>query len=423
MFLILNSLTIRQVGAQNIGIGTANPAHKLHVLGNTFVDAGSLSINDNFATLYLRSAGSNKAYLQLRDGNFDMRLGTVGFNTTGKVFLQTNGTDRLTIDPTGLVGIGLTNPSKKLHVAGDVLSTGRIDAEGVIEGAGLSAIGSLYVGGTSLVQGSVTGNSSASFGGNINSNTSISINDANAILQLRSSNVDKGFMQLNGDDLRLGTNSGNNLGNIIFRNDGLDIFKMQRNGTGGGWLQINDGAGISNGVLQATSTGALSLSNPKANEQLQLGGEIFIDNTANHVGVGTSSPTERLHVNGNQLITGNVVANGTGRIAGNTEIGTGRLTSDITGASYNLLPVCYGRVSEAGNKQGGTPNFTVSRQSLGVYFITCAQASASSVIMVNTEGQFVFAHAYYDSGHIVVYTQADDRDSVDARFHFLVFNP
>ena len=116
-------------------------------------------------------------------------------------------------------------------------------------------------------------------------------------MQLQNAAVNKGFVQLSGDDLRLGTNSGNAAGNVVIRNDGGDIIEMKKTGTGGGWLQINNN-GVSNGVLQATSTGALSLSNPIPNEQLQLGGEIFIDNTANHTGIGTSLPTERLHVTG-----------------------------------------------------------------------------------------------------------------------------
>lgn len=44
------------------------------------------------------------------------------------------------------------------------------------------------------------------------------INNSTAILQLRNgSNVNTGFLQLSGNDLRLGTNSGNSTGNVIFR--------------------------------------------------------------------------------------------------------------------------------------------------------------------------------------------------------------
>jgi hypothetical protein len=58
--------------------------------------------------------------------------------------------------------------------------------------------------------------------GNIRSNSSMIIDDASAILQLRSATVNKGFVQLSGDNLRLGTNSGNATGNLVIRMNGND---------------------------------------------------------------------------------------------------------------------------------------------------------------------------------------------------------
>jgi hypothetical protein len=58
--------------------------------------------------------------------------------------------------------------------------------------------------------------------GNIRSNSSMIIDNTSAILQLRSATVNKGFVQLSGDNLRLGTNSGNATGNVIIRMNGND---------------------------------------------------------------------------------------------------------------------------------------------------------------------------------------------------------
>jgi hypothetical protein len=58
--------------------------------------------------------------------------------------------------------------------------------------------------------------------GNIRSNNSMIIDNASAILQLRSGAVNKGFVQLSGDNLRLGTNSGNATGNVVIRMNGND---------------------------------------------------------------------------------------------------------------------------------------------------------------------------------------------------------
>jgi hypothetical protein len=58
--------------------------------------------------------------------------------------------------------------------------------------------------------------------GNIRSNSSMIIDNTSAILQLRSATVNKGFVQLSGDNLRLGTNSGNATGNVVIRMNGND---------------------------------------------------------------------------------------------------------------------------------------------------------------------------------------------------------
>jgi hypothetical protein len=398
----------------NVGIGTNTPTEKLHVVGYTQVD-GNLFLNNSNQGLLFKEDNITKGRVNLQGVNDDLEIGTVTGNTTGKLNLETKFTPRLTILPEGNVGIGTLTPDKKLQVAGDIHSNGRVDADGVIEGAGLSSTGVLYVNGTSLLQGAVTGSSSGLFYGSLTTNSTLNINDPSAILQLKNASVDKGFVQLSGENLRIGTNSGNTVGNIVFRNDGADIFEMKKSAFGGGSLQINNN-GVSNGILYATGTQHLSLTNPIANKQLQLNNEIFIDNTSGHTGIGTSAPTERLHVNGNELVTGEMV------------VGSGKLTSNTTTPAYNLLPVCYGRITLNGNKAGGTPNFTVTRKQLGWYIITSAQISASSVIILTTgtDGTDPAFAKYSRNGNvnqIDVLIRTDSGNALDEAFHFVIFDP
>ncbi len=58
--------------------------------------------------------------------------------------------------------------------------------------------------------------------GNIRTNGSVFLDNSTAILQLRNAGVNTGFVQLSGNNLRLGTNSGNTAGNVVVRLNGDD---------------------------------------------------------------------------------------------------------------------------------------------------------------------------------------------------------
>jgi len=196
--------------------------------------------------------------------------------------------------------------------------------------------------------------------------------------------------------------------------DGTDMIEFQKTGSGGTFMQMNLN-GTSTGVLQTTSTGNVSLTAVNANAQVQLGGEVFINNTTNTTGIGTSSPGERLHVNGNMIVNGSAV------------IDDGRITGTATGSAYNLLPVCYGRVNENGTKAGGTLNFTVSKTSLGSYEIVSSQITSSSIIMVNAWGANSWCRGigYYLSANTMRVSIVDilNTDPRDCAFHFIIYNP
>ncbi|MBL0355694.1 MAG: hypothetical protein IPP72_01860 [Chitinophagaceae bacterium] len=249
--------------------------------------------------------------------------------------------------------------------------------------------------------------------GNIRSNSSMIIDNATAVLQLKSGTDSKGFLQLSGDNLRFGTNSGNTSGNVVLRMDGTDMVSFQKTASAGTFMQMNLN-GVSTGVLQTTSTGNVSLTAVNANAQVQLGGEVFINNTANRTGIGTSSPDERLHVNGKLKVSGTDMT-----------IDDGRITGTATGAAYNLLPLAYGRVTGAGNKAGGTQNFTsVNRVAEGEYYVFVTGLTSSSVIMI-TPGEISSIEAYYVSpGKFSVRLWSSISDEFyDRGFHFVIFNP
>jgi hypothetical protein len=247
--------------------------------------------------------------------------------------------------------------------------------------------------------------------GNIRTNNSLIINNVSSILQLQNAGVNKGFIQLSGDNLRLGTNSGNPDGDIVFRLDGNDIAEFRKTSLGGAVMQLNTNSS-STGVLQTTNAGNVSLTAVNNNAQVQLGGEVFINNTANRTGIGTSSPTERLHVNGKLKVSGTDMT-----------IEDGRITGTSSGPLYNLLPLAYGRVTFNGNKAGGTSNFTsVSKSGTGEYFVNVTGVTSSSVFMVTSNNGLGISAYYWAPGQLRIISGYNGSNE-DGPFHFVIFNP
>ena len=135
----------------NVGIGTTSPGYKLDVYGNVNIGYNSPhptlpAANYLPGRLTIRSAGANSAaelYLATPlDNDAGHKVAIIAQNLTGAggysrsklMFCLENTTDnsitatkdhaRMTILPSGAVGIGTTTPSKKLDVVGDINFTG-----------------------------------------------------------------------------------------------------------------------------------------------------------------------------------------------------------------------------------------------------------------------------------------------------------
>ena len=104
----------------NFGIGTNNPSHKLDVVGNTQL-YGTLVIGDN-TDISPTANGAGQLHIDANGYTpYIAADGTamyVGHNSTSRdLRLQTNETDRLTIDgSTGNIGINTDAPTAKLNV-------------------------------------------------------------------------------------------------------------------------------------------------------------------------------------------------------------------------------------------------------------------------------------------------------------------
>lgn len=198
--------------------------------------------------------------------------------------------------------------------------------------------------------------------GNIRTTGSMNIDNTSAILQLKSGGTNLGFVQLSGDNLRLGTNSGNTTGSLVFRMNGTD--------------------------------------------------RVFVDELG-RVGLNESNPTSRLHVNGDANITGNISLSNNGEVQ-----------SSATG-SYSLIPLCYGTVDTDGTILSGTPNFTVTKLGTGDIKIEVPGSSASTTVLVTciTAQRIASASLAGPNNNIYIAVINALTGSVgDAAFSFVAYN-
>ncbi|MFA6198757.1 MAG: hypothetical protein WC734_06450, partial [Patescibacteria group bacterium] len=102
----------------NVGIGTTTPGQKLEVNGSIRITAGSgggLIFSDGSSMT--AAAATATGYTSTTDLNF---AADSDANGSGVMTFATHGAERVRVDNTGNVGIGMTNPAQKLDVDGAV---------------------------------------------------------------------------------------------------------------------------------------------------------------------------------------------------------------------------------------------------------------------------------------------------------------
>lgn len=305
IILLLAFVSPKFMTAQSVGIGISNPDN-----------SAMLHINSTIKGLLIPSMTSTQ-----RNAIATPAEGLIVYDLTVKrLYYYQNGTWRFFLDNqywaasttrnwvyngTDSVGIGTAAPNERLHVNGNIRASGDVKVTGNV-GAGVSTPEQqLHVRTTSSGEG-------------------ILVDAVNPIIQFRQSNTpnpgysNTGFIQASGDNIRIGTNSGNTDGSFVIRNNGSD--------------------------------------------------RVFV-NAAGNMGVGVSSPASKLDVSGNVNITG-------------------KLTNTNATGTFNLLPLCYGRVAFNATSFTGTPGVSVAKIQTGVYEISHAGFTSTTTIVV-TMNQYV----------------------------------
>ena len=329
----------------NVGIGTTSPSNKLtigqaadenglKILGYDDESGSSISLSVSsagHARLSQTTDGSSgylflqaENYLQLIAGSFiyttstfrvydntQLQFGNSGdykiYHSTSAdtLYIHTDDNKGITVDNAGNVGIGTTSPDALLHVRAATDVTGTIEVQG-----GKATVTSIGEVNAELNFGSNDSSATGGIGGSIKSITEAS-NGAYVGMgfyttrQSRDPVLKEAMRIANDGNVGIGTTSP------------LAKFNVQT-GTSIGWNLLANA-----NILSGTTTTGIGID---TNEIASRGGHLYIgtiesgddfifraggvstrmviSGTTGNVGIGTTSPSQKLHISGNMRLTG-----------------------------------------------------------------------------------------------------------------------
>ncbi|RAP36134.1 hypothetical protein DID80_05580, partial [Candidatus Marinamargulisbacteria bacterium SCGC AAA071-K20] len=437
-----------------MGIGTSSPSTLLHVKSSSNGIQSTIESTANWAGLMIKAP--DREFTLYNSDSFDSDGGFGIYDDTGNGY-------RMVIDSTGLVGIGTTNPSQILDVAGNInfsgtLSGGTVPASLI---TGLSGVEADPEVGTNTTNYIPKWNGSALVTGtlsDVSSMIGVGVAAPTAVL-------DVGGGQTNGKSLRLrsGDLSNNFDSNqILFSwSNGTDythaIKTRHRSGLGAGnavdfyvWNQGVDSAGtIGTKHVMTLDNGNVGIGITSPSKMLHVKGtgstdaELYLDpgewdsvgdygqvtfGDNNHyirgeygngttvydvdkinllggdVGVGTSSPSEKLHVAGDVKIDGGADSNFSGDQTNSAlRVGLdGGLNDSATDKSYGNMSIgnyqIYIDADDTDSSQGLNIRAQDNPTSFGKYRLFSVMSSGGATrFSVLHAGEVGYASHFHDS--------------------------
>ena len=249
-----SSALVRIQANGNVGIGTTSPGSKLHVQSSGLGDTGGIRITNSGA------------------GGDDYRIwptATANGEGAGKLIFTNNGGNRLTLDGSGNVGIGTTDPTYKLEVA----STG----DGLLSLKGATKPVMRFMVGTSTV-------------GTIQAQENTSLNVSaygTSSLNLQTAGTAPRLTILTGGNVGIGTT---NPSATLHLSSASPYIYLDDTSTTGTLTRFQ----IINGDVGTTQSTSFGFNNTSGTATL----DVLTINEAGNVGIGTTSPGSLLEIEG-----------------------------------------------------------------------------------------------------------------------------
>jgi len=258
----------------NVGIGTANPSEKLDVRGEQVYLYNDINTNNTF--FYARNSSTGNAGIKMKNSQGEW---TIIANDRLRFYDDDNSVERFSILSSGNVGIGTVSPSAKLQIVDSTSGASVLKVDGT-NGTLFEVVDDLS---DSLMS--------------VNDAAGLPVFEVFADNHIVAGRYNQNDFYLDGTsgNVGIGTASPNQklevFGNQRISNSGvLEFFggtvypKISRNGTSGGLIIDTAGGGVSNSV---------SLLSVREN-----GGTDFVTVLGSgNVGIGTTSPANKFHIN------------------------------------------------------------------------------------------------------------------------------